>query len=85
MSTVIKDLFGSKQNQVLLKGAPERVLDRCSKIMLQNGTEQQFTDQMKKSTLEKMTEVASQGYRVLGVAVGLDGGNMGHITDQNKN
>ena len=44
MSTVVKNLNGIEGNQVLLKGAPERVIERCTKVMLQNGTEVDFTD-----------------------------------------
>lgn len=80
MSTVVK-AKGASSNQVLLKGAPERVIDRCTKIMLQDGSEQEFSDQLKSEMNKKILAVASQGYRVLGIGVSLDGGNMKNITE----
>ena len=68
---------------MLLKGAPERVLDKCSKIMLSNGQESPLTERQKGAFGQRILNVASQGYRVLGVAIGLDGGNMKNITKEN--
>ena len=39
--------------------------------------------QGKKVAKKKIKKVASQGYRVLGIAIGLDGGNMNNITTAN--
>ena len=39
MSTVVSGYNGIAGNQVLLKGAPERVIAKCSKILLANGQE----------------------------------------------
>lgn len=39
MSKIVKGYGGKQSNQVLLKGAPERVLEKCSKIMTQDGQE----------------------------------------------
>jgi magnesium-transporting ATPase (P-type) len=49
MSTVINELDGKQGNQVLLKGAPERVIDRCDKVMLQDGSEVAFTAELKET------------------------------------
>lgn len=40
MSTVVKG--GPNQNWVLLKGAPERVIDRCDGFMKSNGEAEKF-------------------------------------------
>lgn len=85
MSTVINELDGKQGNQVLLKGAPERVIDRCDKVMLQDGSEVAFTAELKETMNKKVLKVASQGFRVLGVGISLDGGNMKHITKANRN
>ena len=37
MSTIIKGYNGINNNVVLLKGAPERVLEKCSKVMNNKG------------------------------------------------
>ena len=76
MSTIIQGYAGSKNNQVLLKGAPERVIDKCTKIMTSGGQESAFTGEQKQRLNKKILSVAGQGYRVLGIAIGLDGGNM---------
>jgi len=33
MSTIVKGYEGSQKNTVMLKGAPERVIAKCSKYM----------------------------------------------------
>jgi len=83
MSKIVKGYGGKQGNQVLLKGAPERVLEKCSKIMTQDGQESALNESTKKAINSKILSVASQGYRVLGVAIGLDGGNMKNITSEN--
>ena len=37
MSTVVSGYGGRRGNQVLLKGAPERVIEKCSTVLTQNG------------------------------------------------
>lgn len=83
MSTIVKGYNGNNGNTVLLKGAPERVIDKCSKIMTENGQEVALDNSSKARLNKKILEVASQGYRVLGVAIGLDGGNMKEVTREN--
>jgi|Transcript_22419 Ca2+-transporting ATPase len=83
MSTVIKGYAGHPGNQVLLKGAPERVIEKCSKIMSSKGEEVAFSADSKKKVNDKILAVASQGYRVLGIAIALDGGNMKDVTSEN--
>ena len=83
MSKIVKGYEHKQSNTVLLKGAPERVLDKCTKIMTQNGQESSLSDSQKSAITKKILTVASQGYRVLGVAIGLDGGNMKNISAEN--
>lgn len=52
MSTIVKGYNGLQGNQVLLKGAPERVIAKCSKVMLSSGVEQAFSDAQKKNLNE---------------------------------
>jgi Ca2+-transporting ATPase len=83
MSTIIQR-YSTNRNTVLLKGAPERVIESCSGYRLADGKEQKFSSQKEKQDLiNKIKVVASQGFRVLGLAIALDGGNMAHITEQN--
>jgi len=82
MSTVVKG--GPNQNWVLLKGAPERVIDRCDGFMKSNGEAEKFKNKdQKEQLLSKIRAEASKGYRVLGMAMAKDGGRMKHLTAHN--
>ncbi|MEQ2170782.1 Sodium/potassium-transporting ATPase subunit alpha-3, partial [Goodea atripinnis] len=50
---------------LVMKGAPERILDRCSTIMIQ-GKEQPMDDEMKESFQNAYLELGGLGERVLG-------------------
>jgi sodium/potassium-transporting ATPase subunit alpha len=59
---------------LVMKGAPERILDRCSTIVI-NGEEQEMTDTWKDKFNEAYMELGGMGERVLGFAhVYLDAG-----------
>jgi len=83
MSTVVSGYQGQKSNTVLLKGAPERVLDKSSKIFKSNGEQAALSEDQRKEMKEHINKVASEGYRVLGIAIALDGGNMNDVTKEN--
>jgi len=53
--------------QIVLKGAPERVLNRCTKILL-NGEEVDFTDDLKAEVNEANRTFGALGERVLAFA-----------------
>lgn len=50
---------------LVMKGAPERILDRCSTIMVQ-GKEQPMDEEMKESFQNAYMELGGLGERVLG-------------------
>merc|ERR1719428_1964077 len=50
-----------------MKGAPERILDRCTKIMI-NGEEQEMTEVYKTKFNDAYMELGGMGERVLGFA-----------------
>lgn len=50
---------------LVMKGAPERILDRCSSIMIQ-GKEQPLDDEMKDAFQNAYLELGGLGERVLG-------------------
>jgi magnesium-transporting ATPase (P-type) len=80
MSTIVKGYAGLNNNQVLLKGAPELVLDKCSRIHTQSGQEVALDEAAKTRLKQKIKTVAEQGLRILGIAIALDGGNMKEVT-----
>lgn len=54
-----------KRFLLVMKGAPERILDRCSK-MLMNGEEIELDDKMKEAFNTAYLELGGMGERVLG-------------------
>ncbi|XP_072390617.1 sodium/potassium-transporting ATPase subunit alpha-like [Diabrotica undecimpunctata] len=52
---------------MVMKGAPERILARCSHMCTAKGTEE-MTDEMRMACDKAMTEMAEKGERVLGFA-----------------
>eukprot|EP00606_Chrysophyceae_sp_TOSAG23-5_P000404 GSChrysophyteH2.ASY1.ANO1.399.1 assembled CDS len=51
-----------------IKGAPNYILDKCTKIMQADGSVVPFTDEEKKKVLAKVDELSEQALRVLAVA-----------------
>lgn len=56
---------GESKHLLVMKGAPERILDRCSSIMIQ-GKEQPLDDEMKDAFQNAYLELGGLGERVLG-------------------
>jgi H+/K+-exchanging ATPase alpha polypeptide len=50
-----------------MKGAPERILNRCTKILV-NGEEVEFTDEMRTQVEDANTKFGGMGERVLAFA-----------------
>lgn len=56
---------GESKHLLVMKGAPERILDRCSSIMMQ-GKEQPLDDELKDAFQNAYLELGGLGERVLG-------------------
>ncbi|THD24828.1 Sodium/potassium-transporting ATPase subunit alpha-B [Fasciola hepatica] len=56
---------GDDRYLIVMKGAPERILDRCSTILL-NGKEEQMTDEMRDQFNNAYLDLGGMGERVLG-------------------
>lgn len=61
MSTIVKGLNLNKQNgnQVLLKGAPERVIEKCLTFKNEDGVVKPFTQADKDILVGKVNDIAS--------------------------
>lgn len=57
----------TEDNIAYMKGAPEVVLERCSKV-LEDGEEVELTDEKRREILDKNEEFSSQALRTLGFA-----------------
>lgn len=53
---------------LLVKGAPESILDRCSYISTSNGDQQAFTDSLRNQLQDKVLDYGRNGLRVLALA-----------------
>ena len=51
--------------------------------MTENGQETPLNENQRNTLKEKIRGIGAQGFRMMGVAIGLDGGNMGHVTVDN--
>lgn len=83
MSTVVTGYGGKKGNKVLLKGAYEKVLESCTKVITMSGEDVKLTESAKASLAEQIRAKAGDGFRCLGIAIALDGGNMKNVTKAN--
>jgi sodium/potassium-transporting ATPase subunit alpha len=51
---------------LMIKGAPERMLDRCSSFLTDSGVEESLTTKAKAAIIDSIEEAASRGQRILG-------------------
>jgi Ca2+-transporting ATPase len=63
---------GSGANVLYVKGAPEGILDRCTTIMLPDGSVQPLTAQGKKAILDAQQGMAREALRTLAMAMRTD-------------
>jgi len=86
MSTVIKglDLNTANGNSVLLKGAPEKVIEKCSTYKTANGDVKPFDRVEKEELMGQVKLLASKGLRCLASAIIYDGGNLRTLNEDNK-
>jgi Ca2+-transporting ATPase len=82
MSTVVSGY--KNQKDLLLKGAPDRVLQKCKSFMSFDG-EQNMTDGDRKAIEHQVENMQSQGLRVLAIAEIQNAGNLSDVNDSNKN
>jgi len=61
----IHELADAKQYILVMKGAPERILDRCSTILL-HGEEREMTQDWRDAFNQAYLELGGLGERVLG-------------------
>jgi Ca2+-transporting ATPase len=59
MSKIVQNYHGRQGNVVLLKGAAERVVDRCNKVINSEGKETNMTDKERASFKQTILDQAS--------------------------
>lgn len=83
MSTLVTGYEGSSNNTVLLKGAPEKIIQSCSHVYTTGRQQKPLTYDDKQALIKRVQTVAAEGYRVLGLAFAPEGGNMKQINKDN--
>lgn len=63
----IHQTANSDKRLLVMKGAPERILSRCDKVLI-NGNVEEFTPELRKHMEDLQTELSRKGLRVLGFA-----------------
>lgn len=71
-----KKSSGSGANQLFVKGAPERVLERCTHARLADGSTVTFSASDRKAVLKQVTEMAARPLRCLAMAIREDVGDL---------
>ena len=67
---------GGNKNQLFVKGAPERVLERCTHARLANGTTVALSAANRNAVLDKVAEMAARPLRCLAMAIREDVGDL---------
>merc|ERR1712110_55496 len=65
------------KNQLFVKGAPENVLERCTKILLSDGSVEELTAAWKKIVLQEVDGMAKKALRNIALAMRTDLGPVG--------
>ena len=85
MSTLVSGFKKEYPKSLLLKGATERLIDRCTRVRLGNGKDVELTSKHRETLKEEFNRIASQGFRCIGLAANYDGGALSKLNNQNKN
>ena len=85
MSTVVSEFTEKHSTSLLLKGATERIIEKCSSIKLGNGEIVPLEKKHKESLKQHYNTIAGQGLRCIGLAAIYDGGELKNLNEQNKN
>ena len=82
MMTTFHNRFIPEKVVSFTKGAPDIVIERCTKILI-NGKVEELTEDMRKNILDKNTEFARQALRVLSFAFRIHDSLPSEITSEN--
>jgi magnesium-transporting ATPase (P-type) len=83
MSTVVTGLENGNRNTLLLKGAPERVIEKSKTYKREDGTLGEFSEADKKKLIDQIQAFAKEGLRVLGVGIMYGAGKLADLNEKN--
>merc|ERR1711988_1485760 len=90
MSTLLRPVNGGtgsgSGNRLMVKGAPDMLLQRCNRIRLSNGKTIRMDNEMRKQITSKINAMAQRPLRCLGLAIkeGSDLGSLNKIQDETQ-
>ncbi|CAK9231707.1 unnamed protein product [Sphagnum troendelagicum] len=83
MSVIVKEVDGQRSNKLLVKGAAECVLERCSSVQLRDGSVVPLNASFREKIMASVEKLACQGLRVLACAFKTDLGTLSNYTGPN--
>mmetsp|Transcript_64788 Transcript_64788/g.163120 ORF Transcript_64788/g.163120 Transcript_64788/m.163120 type:complete len:1039 (-) Transcript_64788:152-3268(-) len=72
MSVLCSDPAHTGGNVLYVKGAPESILERCTHVLLPDGSREPLSDEGRKAIQDKMVELAKKALRTLALAERVD-------------
>ena len=78
-----KAISAGSDRDILLKGAPDRILAKCTKLLTPDG-EKPLGSAERETISKQINDLSSRGLRVLAVAEILGAGKLAALTDANK-
>jgi Ca2+-transporting ATPase len=82
MSTVVSGYKNEKD--LLLKGAPDRVIEKCVTFMTADNQQATMTNDIKQRIIKEVAELSGQGLRCLAIAEVPNAGKLTRVTNENK-
>ena len=82
MSTIVTGYKNDKDT--LLKGAPDRIIEKCTSYMTLSGGVKEMSASDKANIMSNVNNLAAQGLRCLAIAEIPNAGKLSHLSDSNK-
>lgn len=82
MSTVVSGYKNDKD--LLIKGAPDRIVEKCVSFMSSDNTVQNLSADIKKKIEREVAQLSSEGLRCLAIAEVPNAGKLAGVNEQNK-
>ena len=83
MSTIVSG-YSNNKTDMLLKGAPDRILAKCTHYMGLQGKSVEMSDRDRRAFIKEINDIASKGLRCLALAEIPNSGKLSNITVENK-
>ena len=82
MSTIVTGYKNDKDT--LLKGAPDRIIEKCTSYMTLSGGVKEMSSSDKANIMSNVNNLAAQGLRCLAIAEIPNAGKLSHLSESNK-